>query len=237
MLPATPLSKMPPSKIRQRFALWGAVALFPLLASAQSPPTPWTIQPDHVLPGKSSTLKLLNSNYTSCYEFDQIEIRVVDRRIETTFRTTKKTIACDKPVELIAGPTFQLDGLVEGIYPVHYRELPACYPDCHAITQMVGPVDTLTVSSTTASFRIGAQGARPEVVLLDDVLLVNPSEGLGIPDRVQVASLSGTILHSYPVGEPANLPQGFEVRLDRGVYLVRLSRNGKEIHSRKILRN
>lgn len=232
MFPAIPICNP-----QYRLRLWGAVALLPLLASAQSLPNPWTIQPDHVLPGKSSTLKLLNSGYTSCYEFDQIEIRVVDRRIEATFRTTKKTIACDKPAELITGPTFQLAGLAEGTYPVHYRELPACFPDCHAITQMVGPVDTLTVTSTTASFRIGVQPARHQVVLLDNVLLVYPAEGLRIPDRVQVTSLAGTVLHSYSVGESANLPHGFEVRLDRGVYLVRLSKGGKEIHSRKILRN
>jgi hypothetical protein len=227
---------------RRRPAIWAAAvllpALLPVMPLAQANPSPWALQPDQVQPGKSFDFKLLNSKYSGCEVFDKQDVVVEAGRIEVAFRTTKPEVACGRPAGP-TGPSFQAAALAAGTYPVSYREFPACYPDCHAAAPLTGPVDTLVVSASPTPIRLSGRrigSPQAEVVLLDQGIRLTVSDISMEPDRLILSALSGKTLRSFPIEGRAGAPMTFGVRLEPGAYLVRLSRAGREIHARKIVK-
>jgi hypothetical protein len=115
----------------------------------------WFATPITTAAGKPFDLRIRNDKYGTCHtSFDHTSLEVKDGRLVAAFViTTDTTLTCVRDYRP-HGPTFHLEGLQAGKYPVDVIETPACVyqtPACPWLPpdMVARTVDTLVVSGPT----------------------------------------------------------------------------------------
>lgn len=126
----------------------------------------WFASPVTRPSGKPFDLRILSDKYGNCHtSFGHESLEVKDGRLVASFViNTDTTVFCIVDIHP-HGPTFRVEALPAGKYPVDVIEIPACVyqnPACPWLPpQMVArTVDTLVVSGTTGIIASGKDGKR-----------------------------------------------------------------------------
>jgi hypothetical protein len=111
------------------------------------PRSGWFLEPDRVQSGQGFNLQFLNQKYGNCQTtFTNASIRVARDTILAEFKAvTDTSIICIIDIRPW-GPSFKMEALTVGSYPVFVREMRACEPLCQPVNKFE-LADTLVVSS------------------------------------------------------------------------------------------
>jgi hypothetical protein len=200
----------------------------------------WFLKDRVTLAAAPFSMTLLNHDYGNCQtEFTHTSLVAQDGRIRVSFvirqHPDRVCVTDIRP----HGPTFQVQPLKTGAYPVFVSVMPGCLfdePRCDDIPPAVA-VDTLQVVHTLG---VGGSGgaslAAPAAAWRNGSLSLRLPEGSSGSWRAELLTLSGRRLHGAPVdagkGRTADLRPA--VRPERGVYLVRFTSPAGQAHTLRV---
>jgi hypothetical protein len=195
----------------------------------------WFLKEHTVAANKAFSMQVLNQDYGNCQTtFSHQTVNVQSGNIYTTFLVeTNPARVCVADIHPW-GPTFDMQAMKTGMYPLYVAELLQCQvspPYCGAA---IVPVlsDTLVVSGS-ASILMSELRRSPQVEWHGSraAFLLPQDGGRGVW-KAELLTLSGRRLASVSMtgesGQRAEAELGFKP--ERGVYLLRLSAPGGEIH-------
>lgn len=201
----------------------------------------WFLKQKEVKAGTAFPLSVVNHEYGNCnWSFGHTSLVVQDGKIHTTFTVEhhpeRVCITDIRP----HGPSFAMQGLKAGVYPVTVQVMPACVyekPSCLPVIQLTPPqvVDTLVVTQTLSLGGTSAPpGTGPLAAWRDGSLsLLLPAGARGLW-RAEVLSLSGRLLHSQPVAPGAEARLGLK-KPEAGAVLLRVQGpSAKETHTLRV---
>ena len=211
----------------------------------------WFLNPRTVSPNLPFALKLFNFKYGNCQtSFSHQSISVQNGEIWASFLAENHPDnVCIQNV-VPYGPTFDMDAMKPGDYPVRVTELLACQvtaPFCPIARLIPPPSDTLTVAKTTAVRLLGQSLASPTAAFQGRRLnlalpaAAAPTAGSTGTWSAELMTPSGRVLAVYKVeGVDARMggTAGFDAgaRIERGVYLLRLHGPAGETHTLPLVR-
>jgi hypothetical protein len=200
----------------------------------------WFLKQREVKAGAPFALNVVNNDYGNCNTgFDRTSLVVQDNALSVSF------VIVDYPERVCLtdirphGPSFTVNALKPGRYPLFVNVLPACLfsePRC-LILPPATPAeasDTLFVTQTVALGGAAGAGSRlePMASWRDGGLSLMLPEGAPGAWRAEVMSLSGRRLHSarmIPGSDGRAFLTGMRIP-ERGLILVRLVSPGRESH-------
>lgn len=202
----------------------------------------WFLKNREVKAGAAFNMGVVSNDYGSCNtEFANTSLVVQDNQIRVSFSI--KSIPDRVCIVDIRphGPTFQVQALKAGRYPLFVQVMPACLftePRCELIDipPIPVPVDTLIVSQSLSLGGPSApSGQGPAAFFRDGSLSLQLPAGAQGIWRADVLNLSGRRLESVPVaaGEGA-LNLSLASKPQRGVYMVRLVSPARETHTIRV---
>ncbi|HLP42765.1 MAG TPA: hypothetical protein VK465_14745 [Fibrobacteria bacterium] len=195
----------------------------------------WFLKEKVVVAGAPFTLSLLNHEYGNCQtDFTHTSLNVNSFKCPGSHSITTSFVVEKHPERVCItdirphGPSFKVEALQPGIYPIYVNEMPACVfenPVCYLDPPLVPapPVDTLQVM-----IPLGVQGGRdaattsPAASWRDGVMSLRLPPGSAGTWRADLLTLSGKRLHSQAVAGEGEARLGLATRPERGVYLLRL---------------
>ncbi|MEO7957693.1 MAG: hypothetical protein ABIW76_13480 [Fibrobacteria bacterium] len=203
----------------------------------------WFFNPREVKSGIPLSLKVVNNEYGNCNtEFDHTSLVVQDNGIHVSF------VIVNHPERVCVmdlhphGPTFQMDALKPGRYPLYVSVMPACIytePRC-----LIGMPDTILVASDTLivsqSVTLGGlpvlSGSGPSAAWTDGALRLLLPDGAQGTWRADVLNLSGRRLFSAAVtaGSSKRSALSGMLKPNRGIILVRLVSPALETHTLRV---
>lgn len=132
---------------------WENAGRLTVVAANTTQANGWTLSPRSVKVDSIFDLKLLNARYHPCRNsFDHASLQQSDGGLFAVFSVTEKTgVICTDDIRP-AGPSFRVNGLPAGRYPVYLTVRPACSfepPICPIAYQPPELVDTLTVGASS----------------------------------------------------------------------------------------
>lgn len=201
----------------------------------------WFLRQKEVKAGMAFPLQIVNNEYGNCnWSFGHTSLVVQDGKIHTTFAVEhhpeRVCITDIRP----HGPSFQMQALKPGVYPVTVQVMPACVyekPSCLPVILLAPPqvVDTLIVTQTLSLGGTSAPpGTGPLAAWREGSLgLLLPARARGLW-RADVLSLSGRVLHSQAVTPGAETRLGFK-KTEPGMVLLRVQGPAaKETHTLRV---
>lgn len=205
----------------------------------------WFLKEKVVVAGAPFTLSLLNHAYGNCQtEFTHTSMVVTSPEVSSRHGINISFVVEDHPERVCIadirphGPSFKVDALRPGIYPVFVDTIPACVfenPMCQLnppIVLLGPPVDTLEVVTP-----LGVQGGRnaiaasPAASWRDGALSLRLPPGGAGTWRANLLTLSGKRLHSQSVAGEGEARLALVTRPERGVYLLRLVSPAGQTHT------
>lgn len=227
------------------------------VTSGPARPVGWFLKEKRTPAGSPFSLQLLNHDYGNCQtRFTNTSVVAQAGRIDVSF-----VIETDTDIHCITdirphGPSFRMDALRPGSYPVYVSVLPKCQyteprcaiiaADAEAAPTIIDPlrpfpvaVDTLQVIQTLAVGLARPGAAAPQAGYRDGALSLRLPAGSKGDWRAEVLTLSGKRLQG---GEVAVSGLGeasisFERKPERGVYLLRLVSPERVIHTLRVAVN
>jgi hypothetical protein len=201
----------------------------------------WYLKEHQVLAEKPFTLQLLNQDYGNCgIDFTHKSISTAGGSIQASFLVEKKPVVCIQDLHP-NGPSFEMQAMKVGVYPVYVTELLQCQvtaPFC--AIKMIAPLpsDTLVVSKTLAVLLSDLRARAPKADLNGSRASVLLPEGMGGTWKAELLTVDGRRLAATAVtalgGERAEFDLG--LKPERGVYLMRLSSPDGETHMIPLIR-
>jgi hypothetical protein len=217
-------------------------------------PRGWFLKEKRTLAGEPFALQLLNHDYGNCHtRFTHTSVVAQGGRIDVSFVIeTDTTIQCVTDIRP-HGPSFRMDALKTGTYPVYVSVLPKCLytePRCAIIAadEAAGlpvidpirpfpvPVDTLQVIRTLAVGGQRSGAAAPQAGYRDGSLSLRLPAGSQGTWQAEVLTLSGRRLQGGEVAVSAlgEATISFARKPERGVYLLRLASPARETHTLRV---
>jgi hypothetical protein len=202
----------------------------------------WFLKNPETLAEKPFTLQLLNHDYGNCQtSFTHKGISSEAGGIYVSFLIeTRPDIVCIQDVRPY-GPSFEMQGLKAGVYPVHVTELLSCQvnpPFCAMKLLEPAPFDTLIVTKTLSTLLSDLRARSPKADLRGSRAAMVLPEGIGGTWKAELLAVNGSRLASAAVNAEGGTPAEFEMGLkpERGVYLMRLSAPDGETHMIPLIR-
>ncbi len=202
----------------------------------------WFLKNHETLAEKPFNMQLLNNDIGNCgTSFTHQTVRAESAGIFTSFLVeSDSNVRCIQDLHPY-GPTFAMDGLKIGVYPVYVTRLLPCQvqaPFCAILTPMPVPSDTLIVTKTLSVLLSDLRAGAPKADLRGSRAAVTLPEGMGGTWKAELLSVNGQRLSSATVnalgGERAEFDLG--LKPERGVYLLRLSAPDGETHMLPLIR-
>ncbi len=207
----------------------------------------WYLKEKNILANKAFTLQLLNNKYGNCQNtFSHTSISTSGKFISTSFLIENHPEGvCIQNIKPY-GPSYEMQGLAVGVYPITVTELMACEvtaPFCAVDRWPAPPSDTLIVS-TSLSILISEMRAQTgqaiwngKTIAFNLPVSASSSNSNLSPNRweAQVLSLNGKVLFSQTIstkmlqrshGSQGSQRQRAEITLnqplEKGIYILRL---------------
>jgi hypothetical protein len=202
----------------------------------------WFLKNRETLAEKPFTLQLLNSDYGNCQtSFSNKSVSVQTDGIHTSFFIrTDSNIVCIQDVRPY-GPSFEMQGLKTGVYPIYATELMDCQinaPFCPVKMPAPLPFDTLVVTKTLSALLSDLRARSPKADLHGSRAALMLPEGIGGTWKAELLAVNGSRLATATVSAEGGTSAEFELGLkpQRGVYLMRLSAPDGETHMIPLIR-
>lgn len=202
----------------------------------------WFLKGTETLAEKPFTLQLLSNDYGNCQtSFLNKSVSVQAGGIYTSFLiNTRPDIVCIQDMRPY-GPSFEMQGLKAGLYPVHATELLDCQvnaPLC--AVKMIAPLpfDTLIVTKALSVLLSDLRARSPKADLHGTRAAMVLPEGIGGTWKAELLAVNGSRLATATVNAEGGAPAEFELGMkpERGVYLMRLSAPDGETHMIPLIR-
>jgi hypothetical protein len=205
----------------------------------------WYLKKNEILANNKFTMQILNQKYGNCQtSFSNQSVSISGGAIWTQFLiNTDPKLVCIMDIRP-HGPTFEMEALKPGKYPIYVTELFACEvkaPFC-AVDRLRPTVsDTLLVSATLTTLIHGKAMAMPKARFHGRQLRLEvpptnaPSLGVW---TAEVLTLSGQVLesHHFIISKTGSGIFNISTQIERGLYLIRLLAPSGEMHSLPIVR-